>query len=118
MNPQFHGGSITAPFQFALYGQGGLVPAVLGSIVLGFFIGAGWRFVRAGPLPGDWGALFGAILVLLATNLALDSPRNSVLVSYGAVWGALFLIASAVFVHVVNSSRTQTASPSPESIAA
>ncbi len=97
MNPQFHGGSVTAPFQFALYAQGGLVPAMAGALVLGFLLGLAWR--AAMILPRIWAGLSGALVIILAVNLALDSARNSVVVTYGAMWGAIFLILCAVAVH-------------------
>lgn len=97
INPQFHGGSVTAPFQFALYAQGGLVPALAGALVLGFVLGVAWQ--GAMMLPRIWAGVSGSLLIVLAVNLALDSARNSLLVSYGAIWGAIFIILAALAVH-------------------
>lgn len=118
MNPNFHGGSVTAPFQFALYSQGGLAPALIGSLVLGFVLGTTWRLARSSVLPPVWSALAGSIILLLAANLAVDSARNSVLVSYGALWGALFLAACGLAIYVGNggpSRLTQIPAPSLKS---
>ena len=92
MYPHNPGGSITAPFQFALYSQAGLPSALLGSVLLGAALAVVWRTVRARSLRGPWSELLGAITILAAVNLALDSPRNGLLVSYGALWGVAFVV--------------------------
>lgn len=105
MNPQLHGGSIAAPFQFALYSQGGVQIAALGAFVLGLILAAAWRLVIATALPAVWAALLGASVSLLAINLAIDSPRNSILVSYGALWALLVLVILVAAIHGMNSIR-------------
>lgn len=90
MNPSLHGGSITAPFQFALYSQAGIPGALVGSVLLGLLLALTWRFARSDVLPPTVSSLTGAAVVLLALNLALDSPRNSIVVSYGALWAFVF----------------------------
>ena len=100
MNPALHGGSITAPFQFALYSQAGLAGAFVGSVVLGFVLALAWRLARSAATPPLWSSLLGAVVVLLAVNLALDSPRNSIVVTYGALWGFVFIAALAAGVIV------------------
>ena len=95
MNPTFHGGSIAAPFQFALYSQVGPVGALVGALVLGVAVGLGWSLARSGRLAPTWSSMLGALVILLAVYLAIDSPRNSILVSYGVVWGLAFLAFGA-----------------------
>lgn len=90
MNPTIPG-TTTAPFHFVLYSQGGLLVALLGSVLAGVGLGLLWRLVRSPRLQAPWGALLGSMVLLLAVYLAIDSPRNSTLVSYGVVWGFLFV---------------------------
>jgi hypothetical protein len=95
MYPNNAGGSVTAPFQFALYSQAGIPWALAGAIALGAILAIWWRAVRARALGAPWSELAGAVGILLAVNLALDSPRNSLLVSYGALWGLAFVLVIA-----------------------
>lgn len=92
MNPSLHGGSITAPFQFALYSQAGVPGALFGSLLLGVLLAVTWRVARGAVFPPVVSSLAGAAVVLLSVNLALDSPRNSILVSYGALWAFVFSV--------------------------
>jgi hypothetical protein len=101
MNPDIPGTTMV-PFQFTLFSQGGLGVALLGSLVIGFLLALAWRFVRSELLPRAWSALLGSMVLLLAVYLALDSLRNSTLVSYGMVWGVLFIGVTAVAVRFVN----------------
>jgi hypothetical protein len=95
MNPTFHGGSVAAPFQFALYSQVGPIGAVIGALVLGAVLGLAWSLSRSRRMSSPWSELFGTLVLVLAIYLALDSPRNSILVSYGVIWGFLFLGAAS-----------------------
>jgi len=96
MNPVLHGGSVTAPFQFALYSQAGVPGAVVGSLLLGFVLAVAWRFARSGVLSPIMSSMWGAATVVLSINLALDSPRNSIIVSYGAMWAFLFIVLASL----------------------
>ncbi len=95
MNPQLHGGSITAPFQFALYSQAGVPGALVGSLALGAVLAVAWRFARSTVIPPIASDVSSAVVILLAINLALDSPRNSIVVSYGALWGLGFVVLAS-----------------------
>lgn len=92
MNPSLHGGSIAAPFQFALYSQAGVPGAIVGSLALGLLLAMAWRFARSAVLPPIASSVSGAAVILLSINLALDSPRNSIVVSYGALWAFVFVL--------------------------
>jgi hypothetical protein len=102
MNPDFPGGNIAAPFQFPLYSQVGLSGALPLSAVLGFLLALLWRGATAAAWPRPWASLFAAIVVVLGMYFAIDSPRNSTLVSYGVLWAFLFIAAAAVCVHLIN----------------
>src|SRR5439155_24262971 len=43
-----------------------------------------------------WSAMIGSLVILLGVYLAIESPRNSLLVSYGVLWGLLFLGGAAL----------------------
>ena len=92
MNPSLHGGSVASPFQFALYSQAGVPGALIGSLLSGVLLAVAWRVARGAVLPPAASSLAGAAVVLLSINLALDSPRNSILVSYGALWAFVFSV--------------------------
>ncbi len=91
MNPDIEGGSVAAPFHFVLYSQVGLPGALVGSFLVGLALGWGWFFVLGRIQSPAIGAMAGSLIMLLATYLAIDSVRNSLTVSYGVVWGGLFL---------------------------
>jgi hypothetical protein len=101
MNPNI-AGTTQVPFQFTLYSQGGLATALIGSAMIGLLLALSWRFVRSGTLPRPWSALAGSLALLLAVYLALDSVRNSTLVSYGIGWGVLFIGIAIVAVRFGN----------------
>jgi hypothetical protein len=85
--PEHHRGSITAPFHYVLYSQGGLLVAATGSLLLGMVLGGLWRLlVLSVPQPGAVASVGAAAVLLLAVFLAIDSPRNSLIVSYGLAW--------------------------------
>lgn len=92
MNPTLPGTS-AAPFQFSLYSQMGLVGALIGSFVLGGALAAIWRAARSHVWPREWSSLLATLTILLGVYLAIDSARNSVLVSYGIGWAFLFVLA-------------------------
>src|SRR2546428_4528197 len=86
MYPNNPGGSITAPFQFALYSQAGLPWALFGALILGMVLAIWWRAVRSRLFGAPWSELAGAVTIVLVVHLALDSARNALLVSFVALW--------------------------------
>jgi hypothetical protein len=90
--PEHHRGSITSPFHFVLYSQGGLAVALAGAVAVGILVGAGWVLIVRQPRMTAAAAVLGGVLVTFAVFLAIDSARNSVIVSYGLAW-ALPVIA-------------------------
>jgi hypothetical protein len=94
--PEHERGAIGAPFQVGLYSQGGLWLACLGSLLVGLGFALAWRPLRQVDRPSAVGSLYGALIVVLAAFVAIDSLRNSLIVSYGIAWGlvALGLIAA------------------------
>jgi hypothetical protein len=93
--PSMPGGRMSAPFQFGLYSQVGVLWALVGAVLVGGALAMVWRFVRNPMMPGVWASLGGALVVLLSVFLALDSARNSLLASYGVFWGFLFVAGAA-----------------------
>jgi hypothetical protein len=88
-------GTAAAPFQFVLYSQVGLVGGLLGSAAVGAILALLWRIGRASAWPRAYASLFGALTILLAVYYAMESLRNGVLVSYGVLWGYLFVLLLA-----------------------
>jgi hypothetical protein len=101
LNPHIPG-STAVPFQFTLYSQGGLIVALLGSLIVGLMLALAWRFALSHALPPAWSSLVGALVMLFAVYVAIDSLRNSITVSYGVAWGLFFIACAAGAVHVVN----------------
>lgn len=91
MNPDIEDGSVAAPFHFVLYSQVGLPGALVGSFLVGLALGWGWFFVLGRIQTPIISAMAGSLIILLAIYLAIDSVRNSLIVSYGVIWGGLFL---------------------------
>lgn len=92
MYPRMPGGSVSAPFQFILFSQVGLVGALLASFVAGALLAAMWRLVLQARVDGALRAIAGALIVLFSVYIAIDSPRNSLVASYGLMWGALVVL--------------------------
>ncbi len=99
MNPTEPGGNVAAPYQFPLYSQIGLAGSLIGNLVVGLLLGLLWRVAVSRIRGREAASTFGALVVLLAIYLAIDSVRNSILVSYGVIWGigalGLMVIASS-----------------------
>ena len=99
LNPHSPGTTVV-PFQFTLFSQGGVIVALVGSLLAGFVLALGWRFTLSEAVPRAWSSLVGAMVLLLAVYIAIDSARNSTIVSYGVAWGLLFIIVAGVVVHL------------------
>jgi len=84
--PEHKEGAIAAPAQFVFYSQGGMIVACLGMVLAGALLALLWTLavLRDTMLPDH--ALIGAVIIVLAMSLTMDSARNAFLVSYGAVW--------------------------------
>ena len=89
--PEHERGAIGAPFQIGLYSQGGLWLACLGSLLVGLGLAFAWRPLHEVDRPPITVSLYGALIVVLAAFLAIDSLRNSLIVSYGIGWGLIAL---------------------------
>lgn len=89
MNPSLPGGTVAAPFQFGMFALWGLVGALAACVAAGAGLALLWRIVVAGWPARDWQSLLASLVVLLSVYLAIDSAQNSILVSYGVVWGLL-----------------------------
>ena len=102
-----HGiGAIGAPFPVALYSQGGLWLAFLGSLLVGLGLALAWRHVSRQPRPTILCSLYGAVILVFAAFIAIDSVRNSLIVSYGMAWGLVAL--ALIFAIARFSSRMGT----------
>ena len=64
---------------------------------MGLALALAWQPFRDLDRPTAIGSLYGALIIVLAAFLAIDSIRNSLIVSYGMAWGlvALGLIGAA-----------------------
>ena len=112
LNPKLPGGSVAAPFQFVLYSQVGLVGALLGSSIIGLLLGLSWRAVEMGVPDAVWRSLLGTMILLFSIYLAIDSVRNSLIVSYGVLWGVAFILAMYGVTTVARRIAAQTKSSS------
>jgi hypothetical protein len=114
LNPDTPGGTTMVSYQFVLFSQIGTLGAIAASLAVGFLLALAWRLSQIPARATS--ALLGSMVLLLATYLAIDSLRNSVVVSYGVIWGLLFAAATAALVrfarpaHVVESMRLPTRS--------
>jgi hypothetical protein len=110
------GHTISAPFHFILYSQGGVLVALVGALVVGAVVGAGWAMVLAARRVTATRSLLGALVVTFAAFLAMDSVRNAASVSYGVGWGILFV----AFLHPIQSGlaawRVREARPAERSV--
>lgn len=91
--PEHDHGSVAAPFHVVLYSQGGLAPALIGSALVGIVLALSWSLVATASRPGVPGSLLAAIILTFAVFLAVDSLRNSLVVTYGMIWGAVATLA-------------------------
>ena len=102
--------TITAPFQFVLYSQGGVIVALAGSIIVGAWLGGCWAAVLGLPRRTAIRSLLGALVITFGAYLAMDSARDALTVSYGVAWGGLVV----GFLHVASlAGRIVGTGPSP-----
>lgn len=92
MWPNTPGGSVSAPFQFSLYAQVGLIGTMVLSIIMGILIGFMWAWFLKIDLQTPATLMVGTLTLVFAIYLAIDSARNSIVSSYGLVWGGIFLV--------------------------
>ena len=112
LNPDLPGGTTVVSYQFVLYSQIGTWGAVAASFVVGLLLALAWRLAQVPSRTTS--SLLGAMVLLLATYLAIDSLRNSVVVSYGVIWGVLFALAAGMAVRSLprwGLARTSLARP-------
>jgi hypothetical protein len=83
--------TVSVPFQFVLYSQGGVLVALVGSLIMGALLGGSWAAVLGWPQLTATRSLLGALVMTLGAFLAMDSVRNAVTVSYGLAWGVLMV---------------------------
>lgn len=91
MNPNISG-SASAPYQFVLYSQIGLIGALAGSLVVGAALGFAWAWSQI-SFGREIRALAGCGVVLFAIYIAIDGVRNSIFSSYGMLWYLLMILA-------------------------
>ena len=101
MNPGLAGTS-AAPFQFSLYSQVGAAWTMIGSLLVGAMLAIWWRVSVAYVWPMVWRSLLGALTILWAIYLGIESARNSLTVSYGVGWGFLFVAIAALATALLN----------------
>lgn len=114
MNPTFHGGAVAAPFQFVLYAQVGLAGALIGSLVLGTLLAIAWLWVLRRRGDDVSSPLWATLVIVFAIYVAIDSLRNSTLVSYGLLWPSLLVaVISALSFWSRSFSRPDATFASP-----
>ncbi|WP_413570371.1 hypothetical protein ACLWBD_07440 [Bdellovibrio sp. HCB117] len=91
MWPHIENGSVAAPMQFVFYAQAGVWAAVGMSILTGIILAFLWWWSSIGGFANPLRAVQGSLVLLLAVFISMDSLRNSLLATYGIVWGVLLL---------------------------
>lgn len=92
-------GAASAPYQFALYSQVGVVWTLLLCALVGMVLGVMWQGILASNVSPVWRSLMGTVLILFSIYLAIDSIRGSLLASYGLIWAWLFISLSFFIGH-------------------
>jgi hypothetical protein len=90
--PEQKGGSVAVPFHFALYSQGGMWVAFVGSFLVGSFFAACWYPISTCRRPSMSGSLFASVVLTYAWLNSIDSLRNNTVVSYGMIWAAAAVV--------------------------
>ena len=97
MSPSING-DMAAPFQFIFYSQVGVWWALLLSLLVGSGMAVIWLWLqRGGVAAARWSIAVRVLVMTFAISIALDSVRNSLLASYGIVWGMCFIAAVYYF---------------------
>ena len=91
MNPNFQGGTAMAPAQFVVYSQIGRYGALCFLSLIGFFIFYFYGIFSRFFAGSVYDYVVSALLVVFHINLAMDSFKNSFIVSYGVFWPLLFV---------------------------
>jgi hypothetical protein len=91
LNPNLAGGTVMVPYQFVLYSQLGTAGAVAASVLVGILLALMWLGSQSLRIPRPWAPLLGALVLLFAAYIGIDSMRNSITVSYGVLWGGVFV---------------------------
>lgn len=95
--PDIPGGSVMAPFQFVLYSQVGIAYTLFLSFLLGGVLGVVWQgVIKRRYANRVWSSLVGSMILLFSIYLAGDGVRSSLMVSYGIMWGCLFIIIAFI----------------------
>lgn len=105
MWPNTPGGSVSAPFQFSFYAQVGLMGAMALSVIIGLLMGGVWAWFLKVNVQTPVTLMVGALTLVFSVYLAIDSARNSIVSSYGLVWGGMYL-AILVWVSRIRTHRT------------
>jgi hypothetical protein len=101
LNPKLPGGAMIGPYQFSLYSQVGTAWAIVWSAALGFLLSLVWMFTQNERVRRPWNVLLGSMVILFGAYLGIDSIRDSLLVSYGVIWGVLFVGSAAGLVAIL-----------------
>jgi hypothetical protein len=109
LNPNLPGGTEMVPYQFVLYSQIGTAGAVAFSVLVGVLLALAWMLSQSRNIRRPWNALLGALILLWAAYIGIDSLRNSTVVSYGLVWGVLFVGVVAGVARIVSTRRRRDA---------
>jgi hypothetical protein len=96
--PNRPAGTSVAPFQFSIYAGSGLIGTLVECLIIGGLMGLMWRIATWRELSPMWSSLLAASACLFGLYLAIDSWRNDTTVSYGALWGVLFIGMTMVLI--------------------
>lgn len=91
-------GACPVPFYIALYTQGGILVSIFGSIIVGFCLGFFW--ILAISPRNTLNYAFGAWICVFAVMLAINSGRNALFASDGAIWPVFFLGCVAIYNYI------------------
>ncbi|WP_374079914.1 hypothetical protein [Bdellovibrio bacteriovorus] len=91
MWPDIEGGAVAAPMQFVFYAQAGVSGAVAMSTLAGVLLAFLWWWVSIGGFRNPVRSVQGSLILLFAMFLSMDSLRNSLLATYGVIWGIVLL---------------------------
>jgi hypothetical protein len=105
MNPHLPG-TTTAPFQFILFSQIGLIGTFVFVFLTGVLLGFVWKIITHNFIPQPWASLLSSMILLFAIYLAIDAARVGVLSSFGVLWGGLFILGIWFFTHYLQKVIT------------